>query len=40
MAAHAAHPFDLGMTESPEYIGRAVVAIASDPDAMRFMGRL
>lgn len=24
MAAHAAHPFDLSATESPEYIGRAV----------------
>lgn len=31
MAAHAAEPFDLGGTESPMYMGRAVRAMASDP---------
>lgn len=31
MAAHALHPFDLGITESPEYLGRAVAALAADP---------
>jgi len=31
MAAHAAHPFDLSATESPEYIGRAVVHLLADP---------
>jgi NAD(P)-dependent dehydrogenase (short-subunit alcohol dehydrogenase family) len=40
MAAHAAHPFDLSGTESPEYIGRAVVALASDADVMRWSGRI
>jgi NAD(P)-dependent dehydrogenase (short-subunit alcohol dehydrogenase family) len=40
MAAHAAHPFDLGQTESPEYIGRAVVALAGDPDVLGRSGRV
>jgi NAD(P)-dependent dehydrogenase (short-subunit alcohol dehydrogenase family) len=40
MAAHAAHPFDLGMTESPEYIGRAVAALASDPGVMEKSGKI
>jgi NAD(P)-dependent dehydrogenase (short-subunit alcohol dehydrogenase family) len=34
LAAHAAHPFDLSRTESPEYVGRAVVALASDPGVL------
>jgi NAD(P)-dependent dehydrogenase (short-subunit alcohol dehydrogenase family) len=38
MAAHAAHPFDLSVTESPEYLGRAVAALAGDPDVMRRTG--
>lgn len=31
MAAHAAKPFDLSVTESPEYTGRAVAHLAVDP---------
>jgi NAD(P)-dependent dehydrogenase (short-subunit alcohol dehydrogenase family) len=38
LAAHAATPFDLGGTESPEYIGRAVAALASDPELLRKSG--
>ncbi len=38
MAAHAAHPFDLGATETPEYLGRAVRALASDPVIMQKSG--
>jgi NAD(P)-dependent dehydrogenase (short-subunit alcohol dehydrogenase family) len=40
MAAHAAHPFDLGGTESPEYIGRAVLALLRDPDRLAKSGRM
>jgi len=40
MAAHAARPFDLGVTESPEYIGRAVVALAADPGVMEKSGKI
>jgi NAD(P)-dependent dehydrogenase (short-subunit alcohol dehydrogenase family) len=38
MAAHAQQPFDLSPTESPRYLGRAVVALAADPDVMRWTG--
>ncbi|NJN66391.1 MAG: SDR family NAD(P)-dependent oxidoreductase [Chloroflexaceae bacterium] len=38
MAVHAAHPFDLSQTETPEYTGRAVAALAGDPDVMRWSG--
>ncbi len=38
LAAHAAQPFDLSGTESPEYLGRAVAALAGDPDLMRRTG--
>lgn len=38
MAAHARKPFDLEQTESPEYIGRAVAALASDSEVMRRSG--
>ena len=31
MAAHAQQPFDLSPTESPEYLARAVAALAADP---------
>lgn len=31
MAAHAQQPFDLSPTESPEYVARAVAALAADP---------
>ncbi|MGH9024571.1 MAG: SDR family NAD(P)-dependent oxidoreductase [Acidimicrobiia bacterium] len=30
---------DLGMTESPRFTGRGVVALASDPDVQRWSGR-
>ena len=40
MAAHAAHPFDLSWTESPEYLGRAVRALAEDSDVMRSSGEV
>ena len=39
MAAHAQHPFDLSGTESTEYLGRAVVALASDPNIMQKSGQ-
>jgi NAD(P)-dependent dehydrogenase (short-subunit alcohol dehydrogenase family) len=38
LAAHAAHPFDLSGTESPEYLGRAVASLAGDPGLMRRTG--
>lgn len=38
LAAHAARPFDLSGTESPEYVGRAVAALAADPGVMRLSG--
>lgn len=38
MAAHAAHPFDLSGTESPEYLGRALASLAADPDVLRRTG--
>lgn len=38
MLAHAAYPFDLSATESPEYVGRAVVALASDLNVMQKSG--
>jgi NAD(P)-dependent dehydrogenase (short-subunit alcohol dehydrogenase family) len=38
MEAHAQHPFDLGRTESPAYVGRAVVALAGDPAIMHKTG--
>lgn len=34
----AAAWLDLSNSESPEYIGRAVVALATDPDMMRYSG--
>jgi NAD(P)-dependent dehydrogenase (short-subunit alcohol dehydrogenase family) len=40
MAAHAAYPFDLSITESPEYLGRAVRALAEDSSVMRHTGRV
>ena len=38
LAEHAKHAFDLSNTESTEYVGRAVVALASDPGVMRKSG--
>ena len=40
MAAHAADPFDLGVTESPTYLGRAVAALAADPDVLDRTGQV
>jgi NAD(P)-dependent dehydrogenase (short-subunit alcohol dehydrogenase family) len=38
LAAHAAQPFDLSMTESPEYLGRAALALALDPQVQAKSG--
>ena len=38
LEAHRRHPFDLGITESPEYVGRAVAALAADPEALTLSG--
>lgn len=38
MEAWNAHHFDLSATESPEYVGRAVVALAADPEVMSKSG--
>jgi len=40
LAAHAAHPFDLSWTESPEYLGRCVRVLTEDADVMRRSGDL
>jgi len=40
MAAHAADPLDLGQTESPEYLGRAISHLAADPDRLARTGEL
>jgi hypothetical protein len=40
LAAHAVHPFDLSFTESPEYVGRAVRALAEDAEIMEKSGGL
>jgi NAD(P)-dependent dehydrogenase (short-subunit alcohol dehydrogenase family) len=40
LAARAARPFDLSVTESPEYVGRAVAALAGDPELMRRTGEV
>lgn len=39
LAAHAQEPFDLGPTETPEYVGRVIAALAGDPRVARFSGR-
>jgi NAD(P)-dependent dehydrogenase (short-subunit alcohol dehydrogenase family) len=38
MAAHAREPFDLGPTESPEYLGRAIAHLAADPQRLERSG--
>ena len=38
MLAHAQQPFPLEGTESPEYLGRAVVALAADPGILAKSG--
>jgi NAD(P)-dependent dehydrogenase (short-subunit alcohol dehydrogenase family) len=40
MAAHKREPFDLGFTESPHYLGRAVVALAGDPNIGKVSGQI
>ena len=40
MSAHAARPFDLSVTESPEYLGRAIAHLAADPDRRARSGEL
>ncbi|HEY3439826.1 MAG TPA: SDR family NAD(P)-dependent oxidoreductase [Paludibaculum sp.] len=40
LAAHAAHPFDLSITESPEYTGRAVAHLAADPSVLGKSGHV
>lgn len=40
MAEHAKSPFDLGSTESPVYVGRAIASLATDPGIMDFSGKL
>lgn len=40
MEAHRAQAFDLGPTESPEYVGRAIVSLAADPEASALAGRV
>ena len=39
LAAHAAAPFDLSGTETPEYLGRAIAALAADPNVIEKSGR-
>ncbi len=39
LAAHAAEPFDLSSTETPEYLGRAIAALAADPNVLAKSGR-
>ncbi len=39
-ATVAAGVFDLSNSESPEFIGRAVAAVADDPEAMRHTGKV
>ena len=38
-AVLAAGIFDLSNSESPQFVGRAVAALASDPDVMRWSGQ-
>ena len=40
LAAHAANPFDLSGTESPEYLGRAIAHLAADPERLARTGEL
>jgi NAD(P)-dependent dehydrogenase (short-subunit alcohol dehydrogenase family) len=40
MAEHAKKAFDLSETESPEYVGRAVAALAWDPEVMARSGEI
>jgi len=40
LAYHAQHPFDLSNTESPEYVGRAVAALAADAEVLHRSGNI
>jgi NAD(P)-dependent dehydrogenase (short-subunit alcohol dehydrogenase family) len=40
MAVYAREPFDLSQTESTEYVGRAVAALAADLEVLRKSGEL
>jgi NAD(P)-dependent dehydrogenase (short-subunit alcohol dehydrogenase family) len=40
MASHAREPFDLSATESPAYLGRAVRALADDPQVSKRSGEI
>jgi NAD(P)-dependent dehydrogenase (short-subunit alcohol dehydrogenase family) len=40
LAAHEGEPFDLSVTESPEYLGRAVAHLAADPARFERTGEL
>ena len=40
MAAHAAKPFDLSATETPEYLGQAVAALAANPRMLQKSGEV
>jgi NAD(P)-dependent dehydrogenase (short-subunit alcohol dehydrogenase family) len=40
LAAHAAQPFDLSATESPEYLGRAIAHLAADSGHLARTGEL
>lgn len=40
LAAHRKHPFDLGPTESTEYLGRAVASLAADPKVITKTGKV
>jgi NAD(P)-dependent dehydrogenase (short-subunit alcohol dehydrogenase family) len=40
LAAHEDQPFDLSVTESPEYLGRAIAHLAADPARFQRSGEL
>jgi NAD(P)-dependent dehydrogenase (short-subunit alcohol dehydrogenase family) len=40
LAAHAEQPFDLGPTESPTYLGRAIAALAADSVVLAKSGQI
>jgi NAD(P)-dependent dehydrogenase (short-subunit alcohol dehydrogenase family) len=40
LAAHEGEPFDLSVTESPEYLGRAIAHLAADPAHFERSGEL
>ena len=40
MAAHRAQPFDLSLTESPDYLARAVACLAQDPAPGKLTGQI